>query len=111
MLTIVITGSATLKVLDVSHNNIGDEGMEVISEVLQDNTSLTKLRVVKCGFSVKGNCGMWIYIVSLQLGEIILARFIVVNLRLRKACCVFRAWRFARFCIYLMSVVLKVKFF
>ena len=49
------TGSATLRILDVSHNDIGDEGMAVISEVLQDNILLTKLRVVECGLSVKGS--------------------------------------------------------
>ena len=54
----VITGNATLRILDVSHNDIGDEGMAVISEVLQYNTSLTKLRVVKCGLSVKGIGGV-----------------------------------------------------
>ena len=54
MSTVIITGSATLRVLNVSWNDIGDEGMAVISEALQHNKSLTTLRVVKCGLSVKG---------------------------------------------------------
>ena len=54
MSTVIITGSATLRVLDVSHNDIGDNGMAVISEALQHNKSLTTLRVAVCGLSVKG---------------------------------------------------------
>ena len=50
----VITGSATLRVLDVGINDIGDEGMAMISEALQHNKSLTKLAVSHCGLSVKG---------------------------------------------------------
>ena len=49
-----VTGSATLKVLEVSHNDIGDDGMAVISEALQHNKTLISLGVVKCGLSVKG---------------------------------------------------------
>ena len=49
-----ITGSATLRILDVSENDIGDEGMGIISEALQHNRSLTTLRVEQCGLSVKG---------------------------------------------------------
>ena len=54
MSTVIITGSATLRVLDVGSNDIGDDGMAVISEALQQNRSLTTLRVVQCGLSVKG---------------------------------------------------------
>ena len=54
MSTVIITGSATLKVLDVGYNNIGDDGMAVISEALQHNKSLTTLEVDQCGLSVKG---------------------------------------------------------
>ena len=54
MSTVIITGSATLRVLDVNNNDIGDDGMAVISEALQHNKSLTTLEVVKCGLSVKG---------------------------------------------------------
>ena len=54
MSTVIITGSATLRVLDVGYNDIGDDGMAVISEALQHSKSLTTLRVHKCGLSVKG---------------------------------------------------------
>ena len=51
----------TLRELDVSGNDIGDEGMAIISEVLQHNKSLTTLRVERCGLSVKGTvCSVWI---------------------------------------------------
>ena len=61
MSTVIITGSATLRVLDVSCNDIGDDGMAVISEALQHNKSLTRLEVVKCGLSVKGSyCSVYI---------------------------------------------------
>ena len=61
MCTIIITGSATLKVLDVGQNDIGDKGMAIISEALQHNKSLTTLRVGACGLSVKGTvCSVWI---------------------------------------------------
>ena len=54
MSTVIITGSATLRVLNVNYNDIGDEGMAVISEALQHNKSLTRLMIEKCGLSVKG---------------------------------------------------------
>ena len=44
----------TLQVLKMSENDIGDEGMAVISEALQHNKSLTTLEVAQCGLSVKG---------------------------------------------------------
>ena len=52
--TVIITGSATLRVLNVSTNDIGDDGMAVVSEALQHNKSLTTLEVQQCGLSVKG---------------------------------------------------------
>ena len=57
--TVIIVDSATLRTLRVSWNDIGDDGMAVISEALQDNKSLTTLNVYRCGLSVKGNvvCG------------------------------------------------------
>ena len=54
MSTVIITGSATLRVLDISANDIGDDGMVILSEALQHNKSLINLRVMKCGLSVKG---------------------------------------------------------
>jgi len=54
MSTVIITGSATLRVLNVSLNDIGDDGMAVISETLQHNKSLTTLWIGGCGLAVKG---------------------------------------------------------
>ena len=54
MSTVIITGSATLRVLNVTWNDIGDDGMAVISEALQHNKSLATLGVLQCGLSVKG---------------------------------------------------------
>ena len=50
----VITGSTTLRVLDVGWNEIDDNGISMISEELQHNNSLTKLSVNKCRLSEKG---------------------------------------------------------
>ena len=44
----------TLQDLSISDNDIGDDGMAVISEALQHNKSLTTLMVEECGLSVKG---------------------------------------------------------
>ena len=44
----------TLQVLNMSYNYIGDGGIEVISEALQHNKSLTTLHIRGCGLSVKG---------------------------------------------------------
>ena len=68
----VITGSATLRVLNVSDNDIGDEGMAIISEALQHNKSLTELWVQWCGLSVKGTVtSVWIkmYLFNLIMKE------------------------------------------
>ena len=54
MSTVIITGSTTLRVLNVGGNKIGDDGISMISEELQYNNSLTKLRVLNCGLSLKG---------------------------------------------------------
>ena len=44
----------TLQELILNDNDIGDDGMAVISEALQHNKSLTALGVSGCGLSVKG---------------------------------------------------------
>ena len=44
----------TLQKLYMSGNDIGDDGMAVISEALQHNKSLTTLLVGQCELSVKG---------------------------------------------------------
>ena len=51
----LLMGNCTLQVFDVSSNNIGDDGISVIVEQLQNITTLTKLVVTKCGLSVKGS--------------------------------------------------------
>ena len=48
----MITGSPSLRVLDVRGNNIGDDG---ISLCLQHINTLTELIVDQCGLSVKGS--------------------------------------------------------
>ena len=47
-----------LQCLVMSYNDIGDEGITIISEALQHNKSLTELRVGGCGLSVKGSYSM-----------------------------------------------------
>ena len=54
MSTVIITGSTTLRVLDVGGNEIGDDGISMMSEELQHNNSLTKLIVANCGLSANG---------------------------------------------------------
>ena len=44
----------TLQELNIGSNNIGDDGIAVISEALQQNKSFTTLNVLKCGLSAKG---------------------------------------------------------
>ena len=52
--TVIITGSTTLRELDVSYNGNGDNWISVITEGLQSNKTLTKLNVTGCFLSVKG---------------------------------------------------------
>ena len=49
-----ITVSATVRELNISFNNIGDDGISVIIEVLQYENVLTELKVKECGLSMKG---------------------------------------------------------
>ena len=44
----------TLQEFNMANNDIGDDGMAVISEALQHNNSLTTLEVAECGLSLKG---------------------------------------------------------
>ena len=55
MSTVIITGSTTLRKLDVSCNDIGDSGISVITQWLLSNKTLTKLYVASCKLSVKGS--------------------------------------------------------
>ena len=52
--TIIITGSTTLRELNVGWNDIGDSGIIVITQWLQSNKKLTNLDVSRCDLSVKG---------------------------------------------------------
>ena len=54
VMSVIITGSTTLRVLNIGWNEVGDDGISMISEELQHNISLTKLSVQECGLSVKG---------------------------------------------------------
>ena len=61
MSIVTLIDSGTFRVLHVGGNDIGDDGMAVISEVLQNSKSLNTLDVYKCGLSVKGNvANVWI---------------------------------------------------
>ena len=54
----------TLQELDIGCNDIGDDGIAVISEALQHNKSLTTLGVPCCGLSTKGNVVCKMYCMS-----------------------------------------------
>ena len=45
----------TLKHLNISSNKIQDDGVRDIMEGLQQNDTLTELRLCNCEISVKGN--------------------------------------------------------
>ena len=53
----------TLQELNSGNNEIGDDGIVVISEELQHNTSVINLLVHKCWFTVKGS---WLAIIALH---------------------------------------------
>ena len=54
IVTVFVTDSASLRVLNVTGNAIGDDGMSLISSKLWNNNILTELWVENCEFSVKG---------------------------------------------------------
>ena len=54
MSTGIVTGSVSLRMLCVSGNPIGDEGISLISSELRCNNVLIGLEVMNCGLSVKG---------------------------------------------------------
>jgi len=43
-----------LQVLNISINQIGNEGVAAVCEGLYNNTNLTKLKMYECGLSVEG---------------------------------------------------------
>ena len=53
-ISLLLNVTHTLQDLYLDNNDIGDDGMAVISEALQHNKSLTTLWVGQCGFSVTG---------------------------------------------------------
>ena len=55
MSTVIITGSTTLRELDVRWNHFGDNWISVITEGLQSNKTLTKLDVSYCHFTEEGS--------------------------------------------------------
>ena len=46
--------NCVLKTLDLSQNNVGDDGISVIADALLCNQTLTELWVGECGVTVKG---------------------------------------------------------
>ena len=54
MSTVIITGTTTLRELNVSYNDNGDNWISIVTEGLQSNKMLTKLDVSECNLSVKG---------------------------------------------------------
>ena len=71
MSTVIITGSTTLRELDVGYNDNGDNWISVITEGLQSNKTLTKLAVSYCGLTAQGTV-MYILINSGSLTEILM---------------------------------------
>ena len=49
----MMMGNCSLQVLDISHNNIGDDGISAIAGAL-GNCKISGLRVVECGITITG---------------------------------------------------------
>ena len=53
-------GSASLQKLDISKNEIGDQGVKLICEELKHNKTLSHLLVFNCGLSLQGiSCALF----------------------------------------------------
>ena len=50
----MITGSPSLRELNVGDNKIGDIGVELLCKQLQNTNNLTHLMIFRCGLSAKG---------------------------------------------------------
>ena len=50
----MITGSPSLRVLNVGNNEMGDIGVQLLCKQLQNTKNLTHLNIWSCGLSVKG---------------------------------------------------------
>ena len=55
MSTVIITGSTTLRELNVSWNDIGNNGISEITKGLQSNNTLVQLNVSGCDVTAKGS--------------------------------------------------------
>jgi len=68
MCTVIITGSASLRVLNVGGNPIGDDGISLMVDHLHHNTTLNELNVQLCGVSAKGTisivCNVVLYCIQ-----------------------------------------------
>ena len=71
--------------LNVGGNEIGDDGISMISEELQHNNSLTELNVINCGFSAKGQNKNKIqnFIVMITTGAIAISKILMGNCTLQ----------------------------
>ena len=76
VMSVIITGNTTLRVLAVGWNVIGDDGISMISEELQHCNSLTKLSLSGCGISVKGEELIILYSLSILVSVNIVASVI-----------------------------------
>ena len=54
MCSVIITGSVSLRVLNVAYNPIRDDGISLMVDHLYQNTTLNELYVRSCGLSAKG---------------------------------------------------------
>ena len=54
MSTVIITGSATLRELDVDYNHNGDDWISKIAELLQSSKTLARLDVSHCDLTAQG---------------------------------------------------------
>ena len=55
MSTVIITGSTTLRELNVSGNIMGNNGISEITKGLQSNKTLVQLNVADCKVTAKGS--------------------------------------------------------
>ena len=69
--TVIITGSTTLRELNVSGNDNGDNWISVITEGLQSNKTLAKLNVSHCDLTAQGTV-MYMLINDGSLTEILM---------------------------------------
>jgi len=54
MCTVIVTDSASLRLLQIGKNHFGDDGVKLVVDHLHGSTTLTELRIHECGLSAKG---------------------------------------------------------